>query len=80
MELGDFVFHNPVFEVLNEYRELFNIAYHNDLLSPVIDVANSGVIEPSNMGAEISVMKGTEAVKILKYTSKNWIEYILRLH
>ena len=70
MELGDFVFHNPVFEVLNEYRELFNIAYHNDLLSPVIDVANSGVIESSNMGAEISVMKGTEAVKILKYTSK----------
>ena len=56
--------------MLNEYRELFNIAYHNDLLSPVIDVANSGVIEPSNMGAEISVMKGTEAVKILKYTSK----------
>ena len=25
-EAIDFVFHNPVFEVLNEYRELFNIA------------------------------------------------------
>ena len=70
IELGDFVFHNPVFEVLKEYRELFNIAYHDDLLSPVIDATNSGMVESSNIGAKISVMKGTEAVKVLKYTSK----------
>lgn len=70
IELGDFVFHNPVFDVLKEYRELFNIAYYNDLLSPVIDATNSGVGEFSNIGEKISVMKGTEAVKVLKYTSK----------
>lgn len=70
IELGDFVFHNPVFDVLKEYKELFNIAYYNDLLSPVIDATNSGVGEFSNIGEKISVMKGTEAVKVLKYTSK----------
>ena len=70
IELGDFIFHNPVFEVLKEYRKLFNIAYHNDLLSPVIDATNSGMTESSHIGVKISVMKEIEAVKVLKYTSK----------
>ena len=70
IELGDFIYRNPLIEVLEEYKELFNIAYHNDLLSPVIDATNLGVDESSNVGAKISVMEGTEAVKILKYTSK----------
>lgn len=70
IELGDFVFHNPVFEVLKEYKELFNIAYQNDLLSPVIDATNSNMAEPSKIGAKTSVIEGTEAVKVLKYTSK----------
>lgn len=56
--------------MLKEYSELFNIAYHNDLLSPVIDATNSGMGESSDIGAKISIMKGTEAVKVLKYTSK----------
>lgn len=70
IELGDFVFHNPVFEVLKEYRELFNIAYHNDLLTPVIDATNLGMAQSSHIDTTISVMKGTEAVKVLKYTSE----------
>lgn len=70
IELGDFVFHNPVIEVLIEYRELFNIAFYNDLLSPVVNTANSDIAEFSHTGAKISVMEGIEAVKVLKYTSK----------
>lgn len=70
IELGDFIYHNPVFEVLKEYKELFNIAYQNDLLSPVVNAANSDMTESSHVCAKIPVMRGTEAVKILKYTSK----------
>ena len=70
IELGDFVYHNPVFEVLKEYKELFNIAYHNDLLSPVINATNSDMVEYSHIGAKIPVKEGAEAVKVLKYTSK----------
>lgn len=70
IELGDFIYHNPVFEVLKEYKELFNIAYHNDLLSPVINATNSEMAESPHVGVKISVMEGAEAVKVLKYTSK----------
>lgn len=70
IELGDFVYHNPVFEVFKEYKELFNIAYHNDLLSPVINATNSDMAESSHVGTKITVKEGAEAVKVLKYTSK----------
>lgn len=70
IELGDYIYHNPVFEVLNEYKKLFYIAYHNDLLSPVINATNQNMAEFPNVGAEIPVMEGTKAVKVLKYTSK----------
>ena len=70
IELGDFLYHNPVFEVLKEYKELFNIAYHNDLLSPVINATSSDMAESSHIGVKVPVKEGAEAVKILKYTSK----------
>ncbi len=66
IELGDFIYHNPVFEVLKEYRELFNIAYYNDLLSPVINTTDS----PSHTSEINSVLEGAKAIKILKYTSE----------
>lgn len=70
IELGDFIYHNSIFEVLKEYKELFNIAYQNDLLSPVINATNSNMAEPSHVDVKIPVMEGTKAVKVLKYTSK----------
>lgn len=70
IELGHFIYHNPVIEVLKEYKELFNIAYHNDLLSPVINATNSDMAKSSYVGAKVPVKEGAEAVKILKYTSK----------
>lgn len=70
IELGNFIYHNPVFEVLKEYKELFNIAYHNDLLSPVINATNSDMAESSDIGVKVPVKEGAEAVKVLKYTSK----------
>lgn len=70
IELGDFIYNNPVVEVLKEYKELFNIAFHNDLLSPVINATNSDMADSSYAGAEIPVIEGAEAIKILKYTSK----------
>lgn len=70
IELGNFIYHNPVFDVLKEYKELFNIAYYNDLLSPVINAANSNIAESSYMDAKVPVIEGAETIKILKYTSK----------
>lgn len=70
IELGDFIYHNPVFEVLKEYRKLFNIAYHNELLSPVINVTNLDIAESPQGGTKIPVIEGAKAVKILKYTSQ----------
>ena len=70
IELGDFIYHNPVIEVLKEYKELFNIAYHNDLLSPVINVTDSYTADSSYTGKKVSVIEGAETIKILKFTSK----------
>lgn len=65
LELGNSIYHNPIFEVLKEYRDIFNIAYHNDLLSPVVNTTSS-----FNNGTKVPVMEGIEAVKVLKYTSE----------
>lgn len=70
MELGNYIYHNPVFKVLKEYKELFNIAYHNDLLSPVINAASSNTATPNYMDEKVPIIEGAEAVKVLKYTSK----------
>lgn len=70
IELGDFIYHNPVIEVLKEYKELFNIAYHNDLLSPVINATYSDTAASSYASEKIPVIEGAETIKILKYTSK----------
>ncbi len=70
IELGDFIYNNPVIEVLKEYKELFNIAYHNDLLSPVINATDSYMVDTPYTGKKVSVMEGTETIKILKFTSK----------
>lgn len=70
IELGDFIYHNPVFEVLKEYKKLFNIAYHNELLSPVINATNSDMSDFSHAGTKIPVIEGAEAVTVLKYTSE----------
>ncbi|MCM1508535.1 MAG: hypothetical protein NC177_15600, partial [Ruminococcus flavefaciens] len=64
LELGHSIYHNPIIEVLEEYRDIFNIAYHNDLLSPVINTTSY------NTGTRVPVVEGTEAIKILKYTSE----------
>lgn len=70
IELGDFIYHNPVIEVLKEYKELFNIAYHNDLLSPVINATHSNTAASSYASEKVPVIEGAETIKILKYTSK----------
>lgn len=70
IELGDFIYHNPVIEVLKEYKELFNIAYHNDLLSPVINATDSYTADSSYTGKKVPVIEGAETIKILKFTSK----------
>lgn len=70
IELGDFIYHNPIIEVLKEYKELFNIAYHNDLLSPVINATNSDTADSFYASEKVPVIEGTETIKILKYTSK----------
>ena len=70
IELGDFIYRNPLIEVLEEYKELFNIAYHNDLLSPVINAANSDTADSSYASEKVPVIEGAETIKILKYTSK----------
>lgn len=65
IELGDFIYHNPVFKVLKEYKELFNIAYHNDLLSPVLDATSSDIANSSHASERVPVIEGVEAVKTL---------------
>ena len=65
IELGDFIYHHPIFKVLIEYRELFNIAYNNELLSPVINATYVS----SRTSKNNSVLEGTKAINILKYTS-----------
>ena len=70
IELGDFIYHNPVIEVLKEYKELFNIAYHNDLLSPVINATHSDTAASPYASEKVPVIEGAETIKILKYTSK----------
>ena len=70
IELGKFIYHNPVFEVLKEYKELFNIAYHNDLLSPVIKATYSDATDPSHPSEKVPVLEGAKTIKILKYTSE----------
>lgn len=70
VELGNYLYHNPVFEVLREYMELFNIAYYNDLLSPVNNSANFVLADSPNMSIRTPVATGNNAVKILRYTSK----------
>ncbi len=70
IELGDFIYHNPVIEILKEYKELFNIAYHNDLLSPVINATNSHTAASSYANEKVPVIEGAETIKIFKYTSK----------
>lgn len=65
LELGNSIYHDSIFKVLEEYRDIFNVAYHNDLLSPVINTTSS-----FNNGTKVPVMEGIEAVKILKYTSE----------
>lgn len=70
IELGEFIYHNPVFEVLKEYKELFNIAYHNDLLSPVINAMYSDATDPSYSSEKVHVLEGAKTIKILKYTSE----------
>lgn len=69
IELGDFIYHNPVFEVLKEYKELFSIAFHNNLLSPVINAAKD-MADSSSADVKVPVIEGAETIKILKYTSK----------
>lgn len=68
IELGNCVYHNPIYDVLKEYKKLFNIAYHNDLLSPVINATIHNA--SSNSETVIPAMEGAEAVKILKFTSE----------
>ena len=68
IELGNYIFHNPVYNVIKEYKGLFDIAYHNNLLSPVINATNNNSSNPETI---LPVMEGITAVKILKYTSDN---------
>ena len=71
LELGDYIHsHNPVIDVLLEYRKLFDIAYHNNLLSPVINATNRDKNSSSNAGKTIPVMEGDKAIKILRFTSE----------
>lgn len=66
IELGNFIYNNPVFNALKEYKEIFNIAYHNELLSPVINATNVSLTEYGNKNHVGDV---TEAIHILRYTS-----------
>ncbi len=70
LKLGDYVFHNLILDVLKEYKELFNIAYYNDLLSPVVNATKFDHAMSPNPEVIIPVMEGTAAVKILKFTFK----------
>lgn len=71
LKLGNYVYHhNPVLDVLKEYKELFNTAYYNDLLSPVVNVTNPDNANSSNPDVIIPVTEGTQAIKILKFTSE----------
>lgn len=67
IELGDYVYHNPIFVVLQEYKTLFDIAYTNDLLSPVVNATT--ISASSNFESVFPVMEGAKAVRILNYTS-----------
>lgn len=71
LELGNDVYnHNPILDVLIEYIALFNTAYHNDLLSPVVNATNPDNASSSNPDVVIPVKEGTEAIKILRFTSE----------
>lgn len=63
IELGDFIYNNPVIEVLKEYKELFNIAYHNDLLSPVINATDSYMVDTPYTGKKYLSWKGLKQLK-----------------
>ena len=76
IELGDFIYRNPLIEVLEEYKELFNIAYHNDLLSPVINATNSDTADSSYASEKVPVIEGAETIKNIKiHILKGWTEY-----
>lgn len=56
------IYTNPVYSVLSEYRDILNIAYHNNLLCPFSAVSNSTTKVPP--------IESDNAVMILKYTSE----------
>ena len=66
LELRDSVFKNPIFKVLAEYTKLFNIAYHNNLLSPF----SGKIINTEFTKKQKVISEETEAIKILRYTSR----------
>lgn len=55
-KVEELIYSNPVFEVLKEYKELFYIAYHNDLLSPVIN-ATDDAANSSHDNIKISILR-----------------------
>lgn len=70
LQLGDFVFHHPIFTILSEYSELLNAAYYNDLLLPLSYAVKCNCSDSSPNNKNHSILEGKNAVQILKYTSK----------
>lgn len=70
IKLGDLIYQSPIFDVLNEYRKLFEIAYHNDLLSPVINAIDFNKVAPDELSKNVSVLESSKSIMILKYTSE----------
>lgn len=70
IKLYDSIYRSPIFKVLEEYKNIFDIAYHNDLLSPVINATNQHFTDSFYRGKKDLVRDANEAIYILKYTSK----------
>lgn len=68
IKLHDSICHSPIYKVLKEYKDIFDIAYHNDLLSPVINATN--LTGSFYRGKKDLVRDANEAICILKYTSE----------
>lgn len=62
LKLKSSILKNPVYIILEEYVNMLNIAFNNDLLCPVTN--HSGIRTNNNM------LESDTAIKILKYTSE----------
>lgn len=70
LALGDYIYHSPIYSVLTEYKKLFNIAYYNDLLCPVVNASMYNYAAfPNPEGIIPKTMEADTVVHIYECTS-----------